>query len=141
MPWHAEGPITGSRRAEVVAAVATSVKACIRVRGAACARAGWDSYVYEYAATKGIPMEDCAVYTARDNWQCGLMQQCYMCSGAGNHTCRPVVRCAHGTEHRHPLSHACSPPSLLSGVGCIMTSSHACIFGAMAGLGTALPAD
>ena len=62
----------------------------IHVRGA-----GWDSYVYEYAANKGIPMEDCASYKAADSWDCSAMQQCYMCSGAGNHTCRAVVRALH----------------------------------------------
>lgn len=75
------------------------------------ANTGWDSYVYEYAATKGIPMEDCAVYTARDNWQCGLMQQCYMCSGAGNHTCRPVVRMRMRPRTLASQAHACTPVS------------------------------
>ena len=54
--------------------------------------AGWDSKAYEYAASKGLPFEGCSVYAATSAGQCTSLQECFMCSGAGNHTCRPVVR-------------------------------------------------
>ena len=57
-----------------------------------CVHAGWDSKAYEYAASKGLPFEGCSVYSATHADECTSLQQCFMCSGVGNHTCRPVVR-------------------------------------------------
>ncbi|BDA50271.1 Cathepsin Z [Coccomyxa sp. Obi] len=58
-----------------------------------CKEGGWDSKVYEYAASQGIPAESCNNYIAMDSPLCTDLQQCFTCDPAPpyNGSCFPVT--------------------------------------------------
>ncbi|CAL8465221.1 g4756 [Coccomyxa elongata] len=59
-----------------------SVQNLIDCSDAGTCLGGWDSTVYEYAASKGVPPESCSNYAAVDSGTCTDLQQCYSCNPA-----------------------------------------------------------
>ncbi|KAK9903524.1 hypothetical protein WJX75_008029 [Coccomyxa subellipsoidea] len=69
-----------------------SVQNVLDCAGSGTCNGGWDSTVYEYAASQGIPPESCNSYVAEDRPACTDLQQCYSCdpSPSQNRTCVPI---------------------------------------------------